>query len=103
VVPAALFGQLNAAQVAHAAPDGTARVVFNCAESLGGQVRHPVSVIFERGQLRFHVRAAVRARVQINVKRVRYVSGHDGRAFACFCVLLRAFAYYGNYTLHFII
>jgi hypothetical protein len=75
VVPAALFSQLNAAQVAHAAPDGAARGVFNCAESLDGQVRHPVSAIFERGQLRFHVRASVRACVQINVKRVCYI--HD--------------------------
>jgi hypothetical protein len=73
MVPVALFGNLNAPHVAHAAADGATRRVLNGIKSFYRQVRHAPVCIFESIQLRFHVLASVRARLQIDVERVPYV------------------------------
>ena len=69
MAPVALFGDFDAAQMAHAATNG-AGVMFYGIESFGIQIAHSA---FERSQLRFHVFASVLARLQINVQCMMYV------------------------------
>ena len=72
MVPSALFGNLDAAHVAHAAPNRAVHQVLNGIESLDHQVWHSIAGIFELGQLRFHVHASVISRVQINIEGINY-------------------------------
>ena len=69
MIPVALFGDFDAAQMAQAASNCAVVMPYGI-ESLGLQIAHSA---FERSQLRFHVFVSVLARLQIDIKRVMYV------------------------------